>query len=199
MSIKNVLAGFKVCGVHPFNWAAFDVTEEECKNIWCWHVYIRPRKQNYCIVPGKHPRSSFDVPVTFWGIPCGHLHSDGWTTQAPPLSNHSASIFGAWALSTHGYLPGRIRYWQLLWPTVWGIDKSMFVWLWKTKLIKCLVLMSRSQIFCKCRLWVSSECNVSTLLQYSPVYMMPLTRIRIQIKLIRVHVNALIRIAIRVT
>ena len=30
MSMKNVLAGFKVCGVHPFKWVAFDVTEEEC-------------------------------------------------------------------------------------------------------------------------------------------------------------------------
>ena len=33
----------------------------------------------------------------------------------------------------------------------------------------------------------------------SPVYTRPLTRIRIRIKLIRVRVNALIRIAIRVT
>ena len=41
--------------------------------------------------------------------------------------------------------------------------------------------------------------TVLPLSHLSPVYTRPLTRIRIQIKLIRVHVNALIRIVIRVT
>lgn len=29
VSMKNVLAGFRVCGVYPFNWVSFDLPEEQ--------------------------------------------------------------------------------------------------------------------------------------------------------------------------
>ena len=53
-------------------------------------------------------------------------------------------------------------------------------------MIQCLDLVVIGKIFCL-------QCF------YSPVYMRPLTQIPIQIKLIRVRVNALIWIAIQVT
>ena len=47
--------------------------------------------------------------------------------------------------------------------------------------------------------WDHSSSSFYATYSFSPVYTRPLTRIRIRIKLIRVRVNALIRIAIRVT
>ena len=40
----------------------------------------------------------------------GFLHEDSWTIQAPPPCNHPPSIFGGWAVSTHGGLPEMIWY-----------------------------------------------------------------------------------------
>ena len=47
-----------------------------------------------------------------------HLHGDSWTIQVPPLCNGPPSIFGAWAASTHGRLPGTIQWW-FSWPNAY--------------------------------------------------------------------------------